>query len=99
MRYRVAASGDPGSYQQKRPRWRLISQPANTNRYESAVARYFEAWNAREPQARVKAVAVAWAADGSYARPPQEEDPQPPLDGEGRIKGVLGSLDHVPAGA
>ncbi|WP_030613738.1 nuclear transport factor 2 family protein [Streptomyces fulvoviolaceus] len=42
---------------------------ANTDRYESAVARYFEAWNAREPQARVKAVAVAWAADGSYTDP------------------------------
>ncbi|MCT9075872.1 nuclear transport factor 2 family protein [Streptomyces fulvoviolaceus] len=42
---------------------------ANTDRYESAVARYFEAWNAREPQARVKAVAVAWAADGSCTDP------------------------------
>ncbi|RRR84314.1 nuclear transport factor 2 family protein [Streptomyces sp. RP5T] len=42
---------------------------ANTNRYESAVARYFEAWNAREPEARAKAVAAAWAVDGGYTDP------------------------------
>ena len=28
---------------------------ANTDRYENAVARYFEAWNAREPEARAQA--------------------------------------------
>jgi len=43
--------------------------PANTDRYESAVARYFEAWNAREPEARAKAVAAAWAVGGSYTDP------------------------------
>ncbi|MEV2214015.1 nuclear transport factor 2 family protein [Streptomyces sp. NPDC050997] len=43
--------------------------PANTDRHEIAVARYFEAWNAREPEARVKAVAAAWTADGSYTDP------------------------------
>ncbi|ANS62741.1 isomerase [Streptomyces lincolnensis] len=43
--------------------------PANTDRYDSAVARYFEAWNAREPQARAKAVAAAWTANGSYTDP------------------------------
>lgn len=43
--------------------------PANTDRYEIAVARYFEAWNAREPEARVKAVAAAWAVDGAYTDP------------------------------
>ncbi|WP_432138053.1 MULTISPECIES: nuclear transport factor 2 family protein [unclassified Streptomyces] len=42
---------------------------AQTERYENAVARYFEAWNAREPQALAKAVTVAWAADGGYTDP------------------------------
>ncbi|MET7687657.1 nuclear transport factor 2 family protein [Streptomyces sp. NPDC005483] len=43
--------------------------PANTDRYETAVARYFEAWNAREPEARTKAVAAAWAVGGGYTDP------------------------------
>ncbi|WP_053851312.1 nuclear transport factor 2 family protein [Streptomyces sp. NRRL B-24085] len=43
--------------------------PANTDRYESAVARYFEAWNAREPEARAKAVTAAWTVDGGYTDP------------------------------
>ncbi|MEU6253909.1 nuclear transport factor 2 family protein [Streptomyces sp. NPDC047043] len=42
---------------------------ANTDRYESAVARYFEAWNASEPEELTKAVAAAWTADGSYTDP------------------------------
>ncbi|WP_328744509.1 nuclear transport factor 2 family protein [Streptomyces sp. NBC_00285] len=42
---------------------------ANTDRYENAVARYFEAWNAREPEARAKAVAAAWAVGGGYTDP------------------------------
>ena len=41
----------------------------NTDRYESAVARYFEAWNAAEPEELRKAVAAAWAEDGSYTDP------------------------------
>ncbi|MDC2954608.1 nuclear transport factor 2 family protein [Streptomyces gilvifuscus] len=41
---------------------------ANTERYENAVARYFEAWNAGE-EGLAKAVAAAWAADGSYTDP------------------------------
>lgn len=41
----------------------------NTVRYESAVARYLEAWNAREPDALAKAVATAWSADGGYTDP------------------------------
>ncbi|MEW2623194.1 nuclear transport factor 2 family protein [Streptomyces sp. NPDC048106] len=40
-----------------------------TERYEIAAARYFEAWNATEPEALSKAVAAAWAADGSYTDP------------------------------
>ncbi|MET8170049.1 nuclear transport factor 2 family protein [Streptomyces sp. NPDC005329] len=43
--------------------------PANTDRYENAVARYFEAWNAREPEALAKAVTAAWAVDGRYTDP------------------------------
>lgn len=42
---------------------------ANTDRYENAVARYFEAWNAREPEARTKAVAAAWSVGGGYTDP------------------------------
>ncbi|MFI6936247.1 nuclear transport factor 2 family protein [Streptomyces sp. NPDC050287] len=43
--------------------------PANTDRYENAVARYFEAWNAREAGTRAKAVAAAWTVDGTYTDP------------------------------
>lgn len=42
---------------------------ANTDRYENAVARYFEAWNAREPEALAKAVGAAWSEDGRYTDP------------------------------
>jgi len=42
---------------------------ANTDRHETAVARYFEAWNAAEPEELAKAVAAAWTADGSYTDP------------------------------
>ncbi|MCH5672101.1 nuclear transport factor 2 family protein [Streptomyces gilvus] len=42
---------------------------ANTDRYENAVARYFEAWNAGEPEELAKAVAAAWTPDGSYTDP------------------------------
>ncbi|MFG2602473.1 nuclear transport factor 2 family protein [Streptomyces sp. NPDC048514] len=42
---------------------------ANTNRYENAAARYFEAWNATGPAAIGKAVAAAWTADGGYTDP------------------------------
>ncbi|MGC9500218.1 nuclear transport factor 2 family protein [Streptomyces sp. WG7] len=41
---------------------------APTRRYEDAVARYFEAWNAA-PEARAKAVAAAWTNDGGYTDP------------------------------
>ncbi|WNM32291.1 nuclear transport factor 2 family protein [Streptomyces sp. Li-HN-5-11] len=125
---------------------------ANTDHYDSAVARYFEAWNAGEPEARAKAVAAAWTPEGSYTDPladvsgheqiaavitaareqfpgfafrlsgavdghhdtarfswelVSEADGAAPvagsdvitLDGEGRIRTVLGFLDRVPAGA
>ncbi|GAP46501.1 nuclear transport factor 2 family protein [Streptomyces azureus] len=44
-----------------------MSAPAH--RYEDAVARYFEAWNAEDPAARGKAVAAAWTEDGGYTDP------------------------------
>ncbi|MFE9452824.1 nuclear transport factor 2 family protein [Streptomyces sp. NPDC006739] len=124
----------------------------NTERYESAVARYFEAWNSTGAEAVRKAVAAAWAADGGYTDPladvrgheqvaavieaaheqfpgfvfrllgavdghhdtarfswelVNQADGSAPvagfdvvtLDGEGRIRQVLGFLDRVPAGA
>ena len=39
------------------------------NRYETAVARYFEAWNANSAEDIAKAVADAWTEDGSYTDP------------------------------
>lgn len=39
------------------------------NRYEAAVERYFAAWNAPDAESRAKAVAAAWAEDGSYTDP------------------------------
>ncbi|WP_316751708.1 nuclear transport factor 2 family protein [Streptomyces herbicida] len=55
----------------------------NTDRYQSAVARYFEAWNATEPQALAKAVAEAWSADGGYT------DPLADVSGHERIAAVI----------
>ncbi|MEU2860136.1 nuclear transport factor 2 family protein [Streptomyces mirabilis] len=43
--------------------------PATDDRYENAVARYFEAWNATDRDALAKAVAAAWSTDGSYTDP------------------------------
>ncbi|MFF1443208.1 nuclear transport factor 2 family protein [Streptomyces sp. NPDC058295] len=56
---------------------------ANTDRYENAVARYFEAWNAREPEALAKAVTAAWAVDGGYT------DPLADVRGHERIAAVI----------
>ncbi|MET7650139.1 MULTISPECIES: nuclear transport factor 2 family protein [unclassified Streptomyces] len=56
---------------------------ANTDRYEHAVARYFEAWNAREPEALAKAITAAWAVDGSYT------DPLADVRGHERIATVI----------
>lgn len=42
---------------------------ANTERHETAVTRYFEAWNASGPDTSAKAVAAAWAPDGTYTDP------------------------------
>ncbi|MCZ0991754.1 nuclear transport factor 2 family protein [Streptomyces diastatochromogenes] len=37
--------------------------------YAAAVVRYFEAWNATDADALAKAVAAAWAEDGTYTDP------------------------------
>ncbi|MFI0815308.1 nuclear transport factor 2 family protein [Streptomyces sp. NPDC021098] len=37
--------------------------------YTTAVARYFEAWNATGPDAVAKAVAAVWTEDGGYTDP------------------------------
>ncbi|MFE5370156.1 nuclear transport factor 2 family protein [Streptomyces mirabilis] len=42
---------------------------ATDDRYENAVTRYFEAWNATDRDALAKAVAAAWSTDGSYTDP------------------------------
>ncbi|MET7608926.1 nuclear transport factor 2 family protein [Streptomyces avermitilis] len=55
----------------------------NTNRYESAVARYFEAWNAGDQDALTKAVAAAWTEDGSYT------DPLATVRGHEQIRAVI----------
>ncbi|MFE9369382.1 nuclear transport factor 2 family protein [Streptomyces sp. NPDC006711] len=39
------------------------------NRYETAVARYFAAWNAASAEDVAKAVADAWTEGGSYTDP------------------------------
>ncbi|GHA49599.1 isomerase [Streptomyces tauricus] len=46
-----------------------VNVSANENRYETAVARYFDAWNADGAEALAKAVAAAWTADGGYTDP------------------------------
>jgi hypothetical protein len=57
---------------------------AADSRYENAVARYFEAWNATDRDALAKAVAAAWSTDGSYTDPLAEvrgHDGIGPVDG------------------
>lgn len=41
----------------------------SAHRYETAVARYFDAWNASSTESVAKAVAEAWTADGTYTDP------------------------------
>ncbi|WP_200306951.1 nuclear transport factor 2 family protein [Streptomyces adelaidensis] len=43
--------------------------PAIQDRYETAVARYFAAWNTGGEEALAEAVAAAWTADGGYTDP------------------------------
>ncbi|MYT69994.1 MULTISPECIES: nuclear transport factor 2 family protein [unclassified Streptomyces] len=58
---------------------------ADTISYDTAVARYFDAWNARTPEDRAKAVAVAWAEDGTYT------DPLADVTGHDGIGAVIGA--------
>ncbi|MGW3106932.1 nuclear transport factor 2 family protein [Streptomyces sp. NPDC001100] len=55
----------------------------NTARYENAVARYFEAWNADAPEALAKAVAAAWSVEGTYT------DPLAAVTGHTEIAGLI----------
>jgi hypothetical protein len=55
----------------------------NTDRYQTAAARYFEAWNATEPEALGKAVAEAWAPEGTYT------DPLADVAGHAQITAVI----------
>ncbi|MGW6788616.1 nuclear transport factor 2 family protein [Streptomyces chartreusis] len=43
--------------------------PANADRHVTAVARYFEAWNATGPEELTNAVAATWTEDGTYTDP------------------------------
>ncbi|MEU4097808.1 nuclear transport factor 2 family protein [Streptomyces sp. NPDC026673] len=57
------------------------------NRYEAAVARYFEAWNsATDAEARAKAVAAAWTEDGTYT------DPLARAGGHAEIGALIGGV-------
>ncbi|MEV5529440.1 nuclear transport factor 2 family protein [Streptomyces prunicolor] len=63
----------------------------NIDRYESAVARYFEAWNAGEPEALAKAVAAAWSVEGTYT------DPLATVTGHTEIAGLIaGAHEQFP---
>ncbi|MEU9454013.1 nuclear transport factor 2 family protein [Streptomyces sp. NPDC048277] len=55
----------------------------NTDRHQTAAARYFEAWNATEPEAQSKAVAEAWAPEGTYT------DPLADVAGHAQITAVI----------
>jgi len=59
---------------------------ATTDRHESAVARYFEAWNADDQETLTKAVAAAWAADGGYT------DPLADVSGHEGIAGLIAAV-------
>ncbi|MFE6891916.1 nuclear transport factor 2 family protein [Streptomyces sp. NPDC057694] len=61
----------------------MTAEQTNTT-YDTAVARYFDAWNARTPEDRAKAVAVAWTEDGSYT------DPLAEVTGHDGIAAVIG---------
>ncbi|MFJ9709037.1 nuclear transport factor 2 family protein [Streptomyces sp. NPDC101234] len=58
----------------------------NTDRYQTAAARYFEAWNATGPEALGKAVAEAWAPEGGYT------DPLADVSGHAQITAVIAAV-------
>jgi len=56
------------------------------DRYETAVTRYFEAWNADGHDRREKSVAAAWSADGTYT------DPLADARGHKELAGVIAAV-------
>ncbi|MEU1072117.1 MULTISPECIES: nuclear transport factor 2 family protein [unclassified Streptomyces] len=59
--------------------------PLSENRYETAVARYFEAWNATgSAEELAKAVEAAWSEGGGYT------DPLSDVTGHEAIAAVIG---------
>ncbi|WP_369194132.1 nuclear transport factor 2 family protein [Streptomyces djakartensis] len=66
---------------------------APDRRYEDAVSRYFEAWNAVDPRARAKAVAAAWTEDGGYT------DPLAEVKGHDAIAGLIAAVREQFPGA
>ncbi|MEU6199930.1 nuclear transport factor 2 family protein [Streptomyces sp. NPDC047061] len=77
-----------------------FARSTNTDRYQTAAARCFEAWNATEPQAPGKAAAEAWAPDGRYT------DPLVDVGGHAQITAVIAAahqqfpdFDFRPLGA
>ncbi|GAA2317003.1 nuclear transport factor 2 family protein [Streptomyces kunmingensis] len=56
-----------------------------TRTYETAVARYFEAWNASGAEELGKAVAAAWVEDGAYT------DPLAEVAGHDGVAAVIGA--------
>lgn len=56
------------------------------DRYETAVTRYFDAWNADGAGSRESAVAAAWTADGSYT------DPLADARGHEELAGVIAAV-------
>ncbi|MGX2998768.1 nuclear transport factor 2 family protein [Streptomyces sp. JNUCC 64] len=53
------------------------------NRYETAAARYFAAWNAGSPEEIARAVGAAWTEDGTYT------DPLAAVTGHGEITSLI----------
>ncbi|TGB03052.1 nuclear transport factor 2 family protein [Streptomyces sp. MZ04] len=63
----------------------------DTAAYETAVARYFEAWNAESAEDIAKAVAAAWTEDGSYT------DPLADVSGHAAVAAVIaGAHEQFP---
>jgi hypothetical protein len=62
----------------------MTANGQNASTHETAVARYFEAWNAADAGARAKAVAAAWTEDGTYT------DPLADVAGHEGIAAVIG---------
>ncbi|MEV8316266.1 nuclear transport factor 2 family protein [Streptomyces sp. NPDC059900] len=63
----------------------------DTAAYETAVARYFEAWNAEGADNIGKAVAAAWTEDGSYT------DPLADVSGHASVAAVInGAHEQFP---